>query len=72
MSYICSNGLTQFLDIMLQLPEIDVNKADNDGNSPLHFAAEAGTILIAGWQSPPNVIVITTDHFQDVRMSFTC
>lgn len=41
-SYICSNGLIQFLDIFLQLPNIDANKADNEGNTPLHFAAEAG------------------------------
>lgn len=41
-SYICSNGLVQFLDILLQIPKIDVNKADNEGNTPLHFAAEAG------------------------------
>lgn len=45
-SYICSNGLVQFLDILLQLPNIDVNKADNEGNTPLHFAAEAGESLI--------------------------
>lgn len=42
-SYICSTNLTQFLDIFLQLPNIDVNRADNEGNTPLHFASEAGT-----------------------------
>lgn len=26
----------------MYLPEIDVNKPDNEGNTPLHFAAEAG------------------------------
>lgn len=44
-SYICSNGLLSFLDIVLQLPRIDVNKGDNEGNTPLHFAAEAGELM---------------------------
>ncbi|XP_052566231.1 uncharacterized protein LOC120420678 isoform X1 [Culex pipiens pallens] len=41
-SYICSTNLTNFLELFLQLPGIDVNKPDNEGNSPLHFAAQAG------------------------------
>ncbi|XP_055708315.1 uncharacterized protein LOC129804753 isoform X2 [Phlebotomus papatasi] len=43
-SYICSTNLTHFLDIFLQLPGIDVNKPDNEGNTPLHFAAQAGQV----------------------------
>lgn len=30
------------LEAILQLQGIDVNKADNEGNTPLHFAAQAG------------------------------
>lgn len=30
------------LDILLQFPGLDINKPDNDGNTPLHFAAEWG------------------------------
>ncbi|XP_041770674.1 uncharacterized protein LOC121592880 [Anopheles merus] len=41
-SYICSTNLTNFLELFLQLPGIDVNKPDNEGNTPLHFAAQAG------------------------------
>uniref|UniRef100_A0A336L654 CSON005377 protein n=1 Tax=Culicoides sonorensis TaxID=179676 RepID=A0A336L654_CULSO len=41
-SYLCSSGLTRFLELILQLPDIDVNKPDNEGNTPLHFAAQAG------------------------------
>lgn len=41
-SYICSTNLTNFLDVLLQIPGIDVNKPDNEGNTPLHFAAQAG------------------------------
>uniref|UniRef100_A0A7G3A8L6 Putative 26s proteasome regulatory complex subunit psmd10 n=1 Tax=Lutzomyia longipalpis TaxID=7200 RepID=A0A7G3A8L6_LUTLO len=43
-SYICSTNLTHFLDIFLQLPGIDINKPDNEGNTPLHFAAQAGQV----------------------------
>ncbi|KAJ6640541.1 Ankyrin repeat domain-containing protein 33B [Pseudolycoriella hygida] len=42
LSYICITSYTKVLDFLLQLRGIDVNKADNEGNTPLHFAAEAG------------------------------
>ncbi|KAG5680455.1 hypothetical protein PVAND_009963 [Polypedilum vanderplanki] len=42
LSYICSTNLTNFLELFLHLPGIDVNKPDNEGNSALHFAAQAG------------------------------
>ncbi|CRL01979.1 CLUMA_CG015369, isoform A [Clunio marinus] len=42
LSYICSTNLTNFLELFLHLPGVDVNKADNEGNTPLHFAAQAG------------------------------
>lgn len=46
LSYICSTNLTNFLELFLHLPGIDVNKADNEGNTPLHFAAQAGNLKI--------------------------
>lgn len=45
LSYVCSTNLTNILDLFLQLPGIDVNKADNEGNTPLHFAAQAGKFI---------------------------
>lgn len=41
-SYICSTNLINILDELLRMPDIDVNKPDNEGNTPLHFAAQAG------------------------------
>lgn len=42
MSYICSTNLTHILDAFLQIPGLDINQADREGNTPLHFAAQAG------------------------------
>lgn len=47
-SYLCSTNLTKFLELILTLPDIDVNKADNEKNTPLHFAAQAGKCLAVG------------------------
>jgi ankyrin repeat protein len=30
------------LEAILELPGVDINKPDNEGNTPLHFAAQAG------------------------------
>ncbi|CAH1169748.1 unnamed protein product [Phaedon cochleariae] len=43
-SYIASNGTIDLLEQILKLPGLDPNKSDNEGNSPLHFAAQAGQI----------------------------
>lgn len=42
LSYVASNGSIDLLEFILQLPGLDPNKADNEGNTPLHFAAQAG------------------------------
>lgn len=44
LSYIASNGSIDLLEFLLQLPGLDPNKADNEGNTPLHFAAQAGKL----------------------------
>ncbi|XP_039286804.1 photoreceptor ankyrin repeat protein [Nilaparvata lugens] len=43
-SYISSNGPVSILESIIQLPGIDINKPDNEGNTPLHFAAQAGQV----------------------------
>jgi ankyrin repeat protein len=34
------------LEAILELPGVDINKPDNEGNTPLHFAAQAGKSLV--------------------------
>ncbi|KAK0091856.1 hypothetical protein PV326_002616 [Microctonus aethiopoides] len=41
-SYIAGNGADRMLEIVLSLPGINPNLPDNEGNTPLHFAAQAG------------------------------
>ncbi|XP_076459480.1 uncharacterized protein LOC143292784 isoform X2 [Babylonia areolata] len=42
LSHLCSNGLAQAVDILSDVPEVDVNIPDKEGNTPLIFAAQAG------------------------------
>jgi ankyrin repeat protein len=44
-SYIVSNGLLSMLEAITELPGVDINKPDNEGNTPLHFAAQAGKYI---------------------------
>ncbi|XP_058805499.1 cortactin-binding protein 2-like isoform X4 [Phymastichus coffea] len=41
-SYLAGNGSALVLEACLALPGCDANLADNEGNAPLHFAAQAG------------------------------
>lgn len=38
----CSTNTTHFLEALLQVPGLDINKPDNELNTPLHYAAECG------------------------------
>lgn len=42
LSYACANAFQRVVETVTSLPGIDINKADTDGNTPLHFAAQAG------------------------------
>lgn len=42
LSYMCSANLNQALEVLLQVPGIDINKSDIELNTPLHHAAECG------------------------------
>ncbi|KAG4078709.1 hypothetical protein HA402_015299 [Bradysia odoriphaga] len=42
LSYICTTCETGFAKFLLQFKGIDVNRPDNEGNTPLHFAAATG------------------------------
>lgn len=43
-SYICSTNVTEFLELLLNTPGIDINKPDVELNTPLHHAAESGQV----------------------------
>ena len=43
MSYACGNGFLPILELLNQLEELDPNLPDKDSNTPLIFAAQAGS-----------------------------
>ncbi len=43
LAHVCSNGSVEMLQVICRLP-VNVNVVDNEGNSPLIFAAQAGTL----------------------------
>ena len=44
--HICANGLRSIAELVIKTPGVDPNLADNDGNTPLIFAAQAGHCFI--------------------------
>ncbi|XP_063591006.1 cortactin-binding protein 2-like [Penaeus indicus] len=42
LSYCCANAYLRVVETLTSMPGIDINKPDTDGNTPLHFAAQAG------------------------------
>ncbi|KAH9498315.1 Ankyrin repeat domain-containing protein 33B, partial [Bulinus truncatus] len=42
LSHLCSAGLTPALEMLIDVPELDVNLPDKEGNTPLILAAQAG------------------------------
>ncbi|CAG5115298.1 unnamed protein product [Candidula unifasciata] len=42
LSHLCSTGLAPALELLTDLPELDVNLPDKEGNTPLILAAQAG------------------------------
>ncbi|KAL1117316.1 hypothetical protein AAG570_004642 [Ranatra chinensis] len=43
-SYLAANGAVELLEVLVQYPTLDINIPDNEGNTPLHFAAQAGQV----------------------------
>lgn len=45
-SHLCGNGMIEMLDLLDDMPGIEYNLPDNEGNTPLHFAAQAGHVEV--------------------------
>ena len=43
LSHLVMKNNVALLEKFLKVPVLDVNKSDNEGNTPLHFSAQAGT-----------------------------
>ena len=48
-SHLCGNGQIEMLDLLDDLPGIDYNSPDTEGNVPLHFAAQAGHVEVVSY-----------------------
>lgn len=42
LSYAVLKNSALLVERILSITDVDVNKADNEGNAPLHFCAQAG------------------------------
>ena len=48
-SYLCGNGMIEMLELLGDIPGIDFDLADTEGNAPLHFAAQAGHVEVVSF-----------------------
>jgi len=48
-SYLCSNGMIEMLDVLEDVSELDYNIPDNEGTTPLHYAAQAGHVEVVSF-----------------------
>lgn len=44
LSHVAATSHTEVLRFLLRFKGIEINRPDNDGNTPLHFAAESGEL----------------------------
>ncbi|XP_068202564.1 platelet binding protein GspB-like isoform X2 [Palaemon carinicauda] len=42
LSYCCANAYLRIVESLTSMPGLDINKPDTDGNTPLHYASQAG------------------------------
>ena len=49
MSYLCSNGMIEMLEVLEDVSELDYNIPDNEGTTPLHYAAQAGHVEVVSF-----------------------
>jgi hypothetical protein len=48
-SHLCGNGMIEMLDLLEDIPGIDYNIPDIEGNTPLHYAAQAGHVEVVSF-----------------------
>lgn len=44
LSHACAGGILPIVDMLSETPEVDVNCPDKEGNTPLIYAAQAGSL----------------------------
>ena len=48
-SHLCNNGMIEMLELLEDIQSIEYNIPDSEGNTPLHFAAQAGHVDVVSF-----------------------
>ena len=48
-SHLCGNGMIEMLELLEDVIHIEYNARDREGNTPLHFAAQAGHVDVVSF-----------------------
>ena len=72
LAYACFSGCLPIVEILSEVPGVDVNLADKEGNTPMIFASQAGNIVFKSKFLMATNLKIRENRMRQSRMDNMC